>query len=314
MMNIFFPIFLILVTSCIHIHEKPARSFWQKADSLTSSPETVFEDLKNQGDFEFEIIIGKRIFLNGGLESVIGDLYFSKTQNPAPLVVFSHGNKSFKEAHRTQAERFASWGFNVANLQFPSRKRWVKNGKLLSEFVGEITSKSRWLGHAFDRGKVFVVGHSFGGSAASIAASKQSKISGLILLDPAVVHTSVIKNLSNVKVPVFLLGADRKRYKARKRDYFFKGVRGKFLELSIAGSTHNDAQYPSMTQIFALGYDPSVSGIYQERFLTIGLIAAFDLAMGKQMAFAKRVYQKISRFKNMVKNLKWHDKVRRNKG
>ena len=148
----------------------------------------------------------------------------------------------------------------------------MKNGTLLSEVVGDLTKKTKWLGHAFDKKRIFVVGHSFGGSAATIAASMQSKISGLILLDPAVVHSKVLKKMRDVKVPVFLLGADKNRYKAKKRDYFYKGLGGKFLELSISGSTHNDAQYPSMTQIFALGFDPAVSGIYQERFLTLGLV------------------------------------------
>ena len=87
---------LVLMSSCIHKREKPSLSFWHKAAALVASSDSVFEELQSPGAFKFDHYIGKRIFLKKRSKSVIGDIYFAKTQNPSPLVIFSHGNKSFK--------------------------------------------------------------------------------------------------------------------------------------------------------------------------------------------------------------------------
>ena len=58
--------------------------------------------------------------------------------------------------------------------------------------------------------QILLVGHSFGGSASIIAAAKGARVRGLILLDPAVVHNKVVRQMRRVKVPVILIGADKK--------------------------------------------------------------------------------------------------------
>ena len=305
---------LFFVFSCAHVPENLSQSFWQNADNISRSIKYADSVLKEKGSFDFQVELGKRIHLNTLGESVIADFYNSNVNSPSPLVIFSHGNKSYKEAHKTQAERFASWGFQVVNVQFPNRKRWVKNGKILASIVESLHVHKKKSDFKFDSNKIFVVGHSFGGSSAIIAASMQDKIKGLILLDPAVVHSTVLEKMPEVKIPVFLLGADQSRYKAKKRKQFYKRIGGNFLELSVLGATHNDAQYPSMTQIFAFGMDPLVSSKFQENFLELSLVAALDLSLGKQMGFARQFYGFARKNKNMVKNIKWRNQNSKVKG
>ena len=61
----------------------------------------------------------------------------------------------------------------------------------------------------FNREKIILIGHSFGGSLVTLVASKTPFIKGIILLDPAVFHKKVIKAMKKIKQPTILLGADR---------------------------------------------------------------------------------------------------------
>ena len=60
-----------------------------------------------------------------------------------------------------------------------------------------------------------------------------ASVAGLIFLDPALVHESVIKHLKQIQVPAILLGADEDVFKSRKRQQFFKQTNGSILEVSF---------------------------------------------------------------------------------
>ena len=82
---------------------------------------------------------------------------------------------------------------------------------------------------------MILIGHSFGGSAASIAAGSGAPVKGVILLDPALVSDKVVPFLKNINVNVVLLGADTKVFRSKKRSRFYKNINSDMVEISVKG-------------------------------------------------------------------------------
>ncbi len=213
------------------------------------------------------------------------DMFAPQHKDKSPLIIISHGNKSLKEAHRFQAERLASWGFYVMTVQLPKVKDWIRNGKRLYLLTKYLHTWPDILAENFDHKKIILSGHSFGGSAISIAAGMGAPVLGLILLDPAIVSNYVIGKLKKIKSPAILLGADKKVFLSRRRKLFFEKVPKNIAEISIKGATHDDAQYPSMFSIYNFGMDPYTSKEKQEYFLSSILMTAFSYSMDKNLDF-----------------------------
>jgi pimeloyl-ACP methyl ester carboxylesterase len=103
-----------------------------------------------------------------------------------------------------------------------------------------------------DTSKIILVGHSFGGSAVTIAAAQGAEIAGLVLLDPAVVSEEIYSYQKSVQVPVVLLGADKTVFKSRYRDTFSKNIKSPFFEISIVGAEHTDAHLVDRSTFWGL--------------------------------------------------------------
>ncbi len=206
------------------------------------------------------------------------DVYLTKGKGKAPIVIMSHGNFSGKKAHATQARRLASWGFHVIVMELPNRKQWLENGQRLFDLVQFINRWPKFLGPNVDANKIILVGHSFGGSAATLAVGQGAPVTGVILLDPAVVHSSVNKAMESANVPGVLLGSDPNVFVARGRKSFQKKWGSEFMELTIKGATHDDAQGPSMFSHYALGEDPFTDDKQRSLFTASIVSAAVSLA------------------------------------
>ena len=148
------------------------------------------------------------------------DLYLSKHDSQAPLIIFVHGNKFSKLVHQRQAKHLASWGFNCLVLDLPNQKRWIENGRSIGELTMLIDRYPAIVDRKIKHKGIFLIGHSFGGSAISIAAGRGAPVRGIILLDPAIVANSVKKYLRKIESPAVILGADRRVFRSRKRATF----------------------------------------------------------------------------------------------
>lgn len=217
---------------------------------------------------DFEILLAPE-------QEVMVDLFLPHEPGKrAPLVFLQHGNHSDKEAHLHQAKLLASWGVYVVVPDFPAFQVWRQNGKTLADLVDKIKSWPRTIGLEHSQRPIFLVGHSFGGSAVAVA-SFHTKVRGLVLLDPALVHTDVTKLLPKLKAPAILLGADPSLYRAKGRHLWHKRYGGPFFELTLQGADHNDAQDPTMLEVY-FGFDPFASSLHQQRF---GALLALSLAV-----------------------------------
>ena len=247
---------------------------------------------KSEGPFSFseerdyEIRISKD-------EVVSTDIFLVDSEKKRPLLIFQHGNKAHKGVHLYQARRAASWGFNVITVSQPNVKRWMTNGKVLGEFVSLLHKWPKILNDKFDPEKMILIGHSFGGSAASIAAGSGAPVKGVILLDPALVSDKVVPFLKNINVNVVLLGADTKVFRSRKRSRFYKNINSDMVEISVKGATHNDAQSPNLFSLKqTIGLEHGTNSEKQNFFVSSILTAAYSMVKKDNLSIFYKAMKK----------------------
>jgi pimeloyl-ACP methyl ester carboxylesterase len=236
------------------------------------------------GPFEIQQVLDYQIPLNP-TNKILVDLFIPILKEKTPLVMMVHGNKFNKLVHGSQCRRLASWGFHCLAVEVPNEGQWLTNGKTIESLVRIVSSFPGLLSDQINIEKIILIGHSFGGSAVTIAAGRKVPIAGLILLDPAVVHSKIRDYMEGVVAPVILLGADPGVFMSRKRKLFFRNISGPMSEVSIAGATHNDAQLPSIDTL-AWGFDVSTTKRFQETFLQTIVASAFSIGAFDNVEYA----------------------------
>lgn len=235
------------------------------------------DDFGEIGPFAFQLYENKVLRISDDHEVVV-DFAKPKATSRAPLVIIAHGNRSAKEAHRNQIEHLASFGMLAIAIQLPNRGAWLENGLVIARLINAIRKHPQLISRRIDTNSIILAGHSFGGSAITIAAGSGAKVKGLILLDPAVFSKRVRRYMRRVRSPTVLLAADRAIYRARRQRMFYSHIQGEFGEISVKNATHDDAQSPSMFAQVALGIDP-YTNVEQQRLFTAALTAsAFGIA------------------------------------
>ncbi|QAA82325.1 alpha/beta hydrolase [Aequorivita sp. H23M31] len=145
------------------------------------------------------MIIKKNLVLNtANKKPILYDLYYYKSGEPLPLVIFSHGYKGFKDwgAWNLVAEAFAEAGFcfikfNFSHnggtmeqpIDFPDLEAFAENN-----FSLELDDLNRVLNGIEDNemnleqlvSKVYLIGHSRGGGTVLIKAQEDSRIDRVV--------------------------------------------------------------------------------------------------------------------------------------
>lgn len=224
---------------------------------------------------------------------VVADFYYHKAKGRAPLIVIQHGNMASKLYHSQQAARLATWGFQVLVLSQKKTDRWLRNGRDLGRIVKLMHLWPNLLPARFDPDRIFLVGHSFGGSASAIAAAGNDIVKGIIWLDPALYRSEVKKYLRKIQQPVVLIGADLRIFRSKSRHLFYNLVKGQICEVSIRGATHFDAQQPSMPG-YASHKNPRyrTSNRRQNAFTAAIVSAAFSLQGQNPLSYATKAFRR----------------------
>ncbi len=280
---------------------------WQAIQGRILKGHISTNDFQKLGPFPYNVFEDYEIPVSPQ-KKVITDLVLSDHASLAPLVIFVHGNKFNKRVHRKQAIRFASWGFHSLAVGVPNQGQWLENGKTVDMLVRLIHNYPSILSDKINREQIILAGHSFGGSAVTIAAGRKAPAAGLLLLDPAVVHPKVKTFMRKVKIPALLLGADPNVFRARKRYLFYKNIAGPMIEVTVTGATHNDAQYPSINSVY-WGFDPYTDQQKQEEFLTAMLVGAFSISANDNLLFAWNHFKPRMR-KGFIKQAKGRKQLR----
>jgi pimeloyl-ACP methyl ester carboxylesterase len=242
-----------------------------------------FQEFMKLGPFTYSAIESYfiRIAPNNTLNT---DVFLTGTSSAAPLVIIQHGNKASKDVHRLQAEHLASWGFHVLTVEQPNEHQWIQNGHRIAELVQFLKSWPQVFPRAFNENQIILAGHSFGGSAVAIGGSL-SPVMGVIFLDPALYSGEVSVYLRKLRKPIMLLAADRRLFYSRKRHQFFELTRGHATQIAVRNATHEDAQYPSLTESTYF-FDPFTNDRNQTYFMAALTASAFSLAKQKNFNFA----------------------------
>lgn len=246
-----------------HVQKKPPRS----ATVAENGPFSV------ETRMDFEIPLGTRGHIQADLSFPTG------LHSKAPLVVFIHGSHSDKEAHWQQALHLSRWGMICMVIDLPVFKVWRSNGQKIARIIKRIQAWPATVHEHVDANSILLVGHSFGGSAAVVAAA-QVPVRGTIFLDAAIVHPDIVATLPKMKGAAIYLGADPAVYKAKGRSHFYEKFPGPILETTLIGADHDDAQWPTMIKIW-FGFDPFTDSEKQLRFRSLTTIAA--LALGSHL-------------------------------
>lgn len=289
----------LLLNACVSVGEPSDYSFDELSQRLLKD-EPSLRQFMRKGPFTVNQRDNLKLRISPD-ESIRFDYYMSNQRQPAPLLIFQHGNKADKSVHKNQALRAASWGFHAIVVEQTNSDEWTDNGLRLSDFIKIIYRAPRLLENSFDRNRIILVGHSFGASAAAIATSTNAPVAGLILLDPALFEVQVKSYLSRLETPTVILGADPNVFKSKHRQVFFKLPPTDLVEVSIAGATHNDAQYPNMFDwSHLLGLKQSPQKYYQEIFTGSILASAVSFATIGSYTYAWQAFQNDqSAFKDM---------------
>lgn len=291
--NILFIILIQSLTGCVtpvgqQMSSLELRTFEEIRDDALSQPIERFAFF-SPGPFTY--VQKRNHVIPLSLDTALTlDAFVPNISGKSPLVIFVHGNFSAKEAHRLQAEQLASWGFHTAVLGLPNRGVWLENGERVSELVEMLNSFPRAISRQIDASSIILVGHSFGGSAVTIAAGLGAPVKAVILLDPAMLQDSVIDMASKIAQPAVVLGADPVVFRSRKRSMFYKSFTGPKLEVSIPGATHDDAQFPSMFSLHAFGIDPYTARDTQRQFLGALTLSALGLTKENGLDVAKEFF------------------------
>lgn len=243
----------------------------------------------NAGPYPYSVYYNYRISLKPSL-TIDSDYYKAKSGPGSPLAIIMHGNGYSKLTHRLQGEHLASWGIHTLLINLPNHGQWIKNGKILKRVTQMVHSWPELLSRNIDLSRIILVGHSFGGSASVIAASGNSPVAGVILLDPAMVHPSVRTYLQKIHRPILILGADKSVFRSKKRPQFFHNSGGAVTEFSLTGATHTDAQLPGIQSV-RWGFEWEADETIQRRFLAFITGGLFSLAGTGSLNYAWAMFR-----------------------
>ncbi len=197
---------------------------------------------RDRGPFAVTEQLGHTIRLSD-TERIASDLFVPVHNGRAPLVILLHGAGNTREDHGYQALHLASWGLYSLSIDLPNKGPWIRHGNTLARIVRLIKANPELINPRVDPDKIILVGHSFGGSAVSVALGAGAPVAGGILLDPAGVSRAIPTSLRKITRPLISLNSDERVTLTRNRGYFYQYVPGNIVSVSITGAAHEDAQF-----------------------------------------------------------------------
>lgn len=164
---------------------------------------------------------------------------------PYPLIVASHGWSASGDNQLGWAKQFASWGFVVAVPSFPSPM--MPDAQVNSDIIVGLANDLRGASpnaHNVLAGKVGLEGHSAGGLATTLAASKLgASVGAVVLFDPVDRNDVGKAAYSGLCAPI--LGVFAKPSSCNTNAgwrAFATSTKAELVGFDVVGSTHCDGE------------------------------------------------------------------------
>ncbi len=178
------------------------------------------------------------------------DFFLPKTSPPAPLVVVAHGFARGRKNFEGWGERLARAGYFAAIPDLPSSSDHRQNGHAIDELIQLLTSNppEKLRSAQIETDRVAVIGHSAGGLATLLAASKNRRVVLWIGLDPVDSGDIGVKAADDRTFTSLVLLAEPSRCNQRQNISGLEHhLRGPWLIAKVDGAHHCDPENPSPT-------------------------------------------------------------------
>jgi len=186
--------------------------------------------------------------LNLAGDHVEEDFFLPKTSRPAPLVVVAHGFARGRKNFEGWGPRLAAAGYFAAIPDLPSSTDHRQNGHAIEELIQLLATNppEKLRSTPIETGRVAVVGHSAGGLATLLAASKDRRIILWVGLDPVDSGDIGAKAADDRIFTSFVLRAEPSRCSQRENISGLEHhLRGPWLIAKIDDASHCDPEDPT---------------------------------------------------------------------
>jgi dienelactone hydrolase len=181
-------------------------------------------------------------------EEVEVDFFIPKISRPAPLVVVAHGFSRSRKNFEGWGERLAGAGYFVAIPDLPTNTDHRKNGHAIDELIEILATKppEKIRSAQIETNRVAVIGHSAGGLATLLAASKNRRIVLWVGLDPVDSGDIGVKSADDRAFTSLVLLAKSSRCNQRENiSGLEEHLRGPWLIAKVDGASHCDPEEPT---------------------------------------------------------------------
>ena len=181
-------------------------------------------------------------------EKVEVDFFLPKSLRPAPLVVVAHGFSRSRKNFEGWGQRLASAGYFTAIPDLPSSTNHRQNGHAIDDLIQLLATNppEKLRSVQLETGRVAVIGHSAGGLATLLAASRNRHIVLWVGLDPVDSGDIGAKAAADRSFTALALLAEPSRCNQREN---IKGLqehlRGPWLMAKVDGAHHCDPEDPT---------------------------------------------------------------------
>lgn len=185
----------------------------------------------------------EKLMLQG--ETVPVDLYLPKNISRAPVVIVAHGFTRHRRVMAGWGNLLARHGMITVVPNLPAFADHGRNARAIGEIITLMHEPGR-LANPAPSGDVALIGHSAGGFATLLAASRERRVRCWIGLDPVDFMDHGLRAVEGMRTPGLMLLAESGAWNRHANALAWLAPLGSTLTaLRVRGSTHCDPENPT---------------------------------------------------------------------
>jgi dienelactone hydrolase len=211
----------------------------------------------------------EKLMLQG--KSVPVDFYLPQQVGEAPVVIVAHGFTRHRRVMAGWGNLLATQGMITVVPNLPAFADHERNARAISELIA-LVHEPRRLVKAKPSGAVALVGHSAGGFATLLAASREKDVRCWIGLDPVDFGDHGLRAVQALKTPALMLLAESGAWNRHANALpWLNASASPLIALRVRGSTHCNAENPTsrLAEIACGTTDATRRAVYERHTLAM---------------------------------------------